>query len=265
MKELVELLTQTRQDKQITLKEIADETKIQMRYLQSLESGDFSVFPGEVYLKGAIMRYAETVGLDAKEMMVLYHRLKGEDESDVEEKVAVIAKTSSRRTGIEIQGPSLATGLFILAFLIIAGWIWFASQKEEPGNDFENGNEAYGHSGVSIQVPQPPLTETEQLPAEGELILVKSSGGDTVFNVRGVERLEIKMTFHANCWVRLMVDGEKVLERTFRRGEEYTVNAENSIHLRLGHPPGVSLIFEEKEIEEVRQQLRSHNYIFDLD
>lgn len=263
MKELVELLKQARQAKQVTLKAISDRTKIQMHYLEALEKGEFNLFAGEVYLKGALARYAESVDLDVKEVMALYHRLKGDNEPSVEEKPAAGLKKPQARPRLEVQGPSLVTGVILLVILIIAAGIWLASQRERPGdgtNLVENDNNEYGQTPGDSSQPEP-----EQPSSPVELILDRTSGTETVYTVRGAEQIELKMVFYANCWIHLVIDGEESLERTFHRGEEYPVTAARSIWLRLGHPPGVGLIFGDSEIEEVQQHERPHNFLFVLE
>ena len=74
MQEIGNLLKKERQEKGISLEEISRKTKIQVRYLQALEDGDFSRFAGKVYIKGALRNYAESVGINATELISYYER-----------------------------------------------------------------------------------------------------------------------------------------------------------------------------------------------
>ena len=78
MKELGEKLRRSRQEKNITLDEINQKTKIHLRYLEALEKGDPTPFAGEVYFKGALRSYAQMVGLNPDQVLELYHQIKQE-------------------------------------------------------------------------------------------------------------------------------------------------------------------------------------------
>ena len=51
----------------VTLEEISGTTKIHIRFLQALEENKFDELPGEVFIKGYIRSYANTIGSDGEE------------------------------------------------------------------------------------------------------------------------------------------------------------------------------------------------------
>lgn len=55
---------------------ISNETSISTQYLIGLENEDSSAFPGEPYMLGFLRNYAEYLGLNAEEMLSLYHAKK---------------------------------------------------------------------------------------------------------------------------------------------------------------------------------------------
>ncbi|MFX3616688.1 MAG: helix-turn-helix domain-containing protein [Sporolactobacillus sp.] len=64
MSELGQVLKETREKKGLSLDEVQEETKIQKRYLQSIETGDFGQLPGKFYTRAFIKSYAEALGID---------------------------------------------------------------------------------------------------------------------------------------------------------------------------------------------------------
>lgn len=76
MRELGEYLMQERLKKGFSLVQMQEATKIRLRYLEAIESGEFGVVPAEVYLKGFIRTYAEALGLDGWQVLDLYKRMK---------------------------------------------------------------------------------------------------------------------------------------------------------------------------------------------
>ncbi len=59
-----EFLRQARERRQLTLQEIADDTKISSKHLTALEQGNVKSLPGGMYRRAMLRAYAESVGLD---------------------------------------------------------------------------------------------------------------------------------------------------------------------------------------------------------
>ena len=64
LKKLSEELKETRVEKGFTLEQIYGRTRIDMKFLQAIETGHFDIMP-EVYMKAFIKEYAAFIGLDA--------------------------------------------------------------------------------------------------------------------------------------------------------------------------------------------------------
>lgn len=58
-----EILRRAREQKNMSLEDIAKKTRIPQRHLASIESGDFDALPGRTYAIGFAKSYARTVGL----------------------------------------------------------------------------------------------------------------------------------------------------------------------------------------------------------
>ena len=67
-----ETLRRERELRQISLREIADSTKISMRYLEAMEQNRFDSLPGGVFNKGFIRAYAKFIGADGESLVTLY-------------------------------------------------------------------------------------------------------------------------------------------------------------------------------------------------
>ncbi len=66
-------LAAIRQTKGIRLDKIAETTKISIRYLRAIESGDFKQLPGGVFATSYIRQYAEAIDYDAWDLLACYH------------------------------------------------------------------------------------------------------------------------------------------------------------------------------------------------
>jgi len=53
----------------LALQDIADRTKISLRFLSAIENDDFSALPGRVYIVGFTKAFARAVGLDEESLV----------------------------------------------------------------------------------------------------------------------------------------------------------------------------------------------------
>ena len=67
-----ETLKRERELRQISLREISEATKINLRYLDALERNDFRHLPGGVFNKGFVRAYAQFIGIDPEAMATAY-------------------------------------------------------------------------------------------------------------------------------------------------------------------------------------------------
>src|SRR5262245_42467559 len=69
-----EQLRLAREGRGIPLREISDQTRISVRYLEAIESNDYERLPGGVFNRSFIKAYARCVGYDEKEAIEGYTR-----------------------------------------------------------------------------------------------------------------------------------------------------------------------------------------------
>src|SRR5262245_51545846 len=67
-----ETLTRERELREISLRQISEATKINIRYLEALEENRFDSLPGGLFNKGFIRAYANFIGLDGEAMVNAY-------------------------------------------------------------------------------------------------------------------------------------------------------------------------------------------------
>ena len=71
-----ELLRKTREEKNVSLEEIERATAITKNYILALEEERSDDFPGESYFVGFLTNYCEFLGINADEVLHLYHAKK---------------------------------------------------------------------------------------------------------------------------------------------------------------------------------------------
>lgn len=257
MQEIGALLKKERQEKGISLEEISRKTKIQVRYLQSLEEGDFSCFAGKVYIKGALRNYAESVGINATELISYYERISGEKELKEKSEELNHEKRNGLFHGKEKRSfPVVALIWVILLAVVIGGSIWYRSQGSSNGEqripfervlNREQEEESVAEPEETIILPEiedemENIGEEPEPEDRPEIVQLSSGDREAVYLLKGVEQPEISIHFTAKCWVEITQDGLFVEQNTYYRGDVKTLPARGrETKIRLGYPPGARL------------------------
>ena len=106
-----ETLRRERELRQISLREIAEATKINLRYLDALERDDFRHLPGGVFNKGFVRAYAQFIGIDPETMVTAYLEEDGRQQA-----------RASRATGTPPPAPEPGAPIRPLGLRV-----WFAA------------------------------------------------------------------------------------------------------------------------------------------
>ncbi|CAN5447160.1 hypothetical protein BH20ACI1_BH20ACI1_22740 [soil metagenome] len=82
---LGEKLRQAREARDITISEVAEQTRISPLYIESIENDDYRLLPGGIFNKGFVKSFAKYVGVDEQEALQDYARLISSQEGLQEE------------------------------------------------------------------------------------------------------------------------------------------------------------------------------------
>ena len=112
-----EQLRLAREGRGIPLREISDQTRISIRYLEAIESNDYDRLPGGVFNRSFIKAYARCVGYDEKEAIegyTRYLREHGNGDDDV--------NTTPIQSKVYTDTPATRSPLLtvVMAILILA-------------------------------------------------------------------------------------------------------------------------------------------------
>ena len=117
---LGEKLREAREEREISISEVAEQTRISAIYLEAIERDDYGPLPGGIFNKGFIKSFAKCVGVDEAEALQDYARLAALQEAAEEEgprKYRPEVLTDDR------SGPSLIpTIIFGIVILGLLTW-----------------------------------------------------------------------------------------------------------------------------------------------
>ena len=167
-----ENLRREREIREVSLQEIADFTKINLRFLEAIEEEDFGKLPGGVFNRGFIRAYTQHLGLDDVKVLSEYDLIEGVQESVLRVHLHSQA-TEPQPTGSQARWLAAILGVFML----IAGYALFR-YAQQPFSSNIGANPTRGE----IPAPFPPETQPGQSSAvastgtsvEGSQVVVPS-------------------------------------------------------------------------------------------
>jgi cytoskeleton protein RodZ len=138
---LGEFLRRERELRHISLDDVAERTKISRRYLEAIEEGRYERLPGETFVRGFIRSYAQSVGLDPEDALLIYthSRMMREAEALRTERPspAKCAWTERSLLWLLVAGVVMVGGVLVSAIGLLDRSSlppWSSSPRSETGN-----------------------------------------------------------------------------------------------------------------------------------
>lgn len=218
-------LRSARERKGISLRHIANATKISMVALESLERSDFSRLPGGIFSRSFVRAYAQEVGLDPDETVSEFLKETGETFQPpsqlADEDASILPEKAD--PGFEPQ-PSLAPKLVKIAFIaipLVVAVIYFAMKEAATGPA------APPPPAVEQPVAAPPPTAAAGTPGS-------AAASGPIPDLAPGETMRLVLEPSAECWVSLTVDGSVRVSRLMNAGERETHEIREGAVLQLG-------------------------------
>ena len=253
-------LRQARERKGVTLREIANRTKISIGVLESLERSDISRLPGGIFSRAFVRSYAKEVGLDPDTTVEEFIGLlphdsvtAGHPRSDQVEDTELFE--SDRRVASSV--------LWILLISVpLAGGVIYLGMAERGGG--QRGQKPAAAPAARATLPEPtpardtsPSTETgSQLPSAAPAAAPPSGGTTsgvapptttpraapprTATSVPD-EVLKIELSARRPVWVSATVDGQKAIGRLLQVGDKEVVDVKRELMLTAGDASAVRM------------------------
>ncbi|MBI2439056.1 MAG: helix-turn-helix domain-containing protein [Candidatus Moranbacteria bacterium] len=121
---LGEKLKKLRSDCRMSLAEVSKGTKIQVKYLEYLEVGQYEKLPADVYVRGFLRSYARYLNLDEEALVKLYER-----ERNIQTNLGLDAGNNNTHTERFLGTSSLVITsrsiIFIIIVLLTSGSFWY--------------------------------------------------------------------------------------------------------------------------------------------
>lgn len=225
-------MKRAREERGVSLRQIATATKISVSALEALERNDISRLPGGIFSRAFVRAYATEIGLDPeatiREFITQFPHdsvTQGSPHVPQEDHAAIESSRQSAQTLLKLLAISLPVAAGIVYFTLTS------QPSEAPDASMSNTSTAGQH--------------TEAPPVAGTAA-DSSSAGDTAPAARplpvGAEPLTFEIVATGPLSIDLDVDGGTRREsRTVAAGEQVTVHADREMTLKMSDAGAVQL------------------------
>ncbi len=261
-------LKSIRENRKISLDQIAEATRINSNYLRKIEQGCYSDLPGGIYNRAFIRAYCEYLGVNPDEYL---NRYEGETAQPNEKVLKTRTKLPSQRTIGFPAHPLMAWGLMLLisvvGLYISRHWIsavfspYFSRapitrmpppepaspslQTQQPARLNSTVTPAGPDAATRVSSPSAgPASTQSPVPTEA-----KSNTSVPPPPPAGTMRIE----FHVleKCWVSVNSDGTRALVKLLESGEDQYFDATERFYVILGNAGGVRLKINGKPAKQL--------------
>jgi transcriptional regulator with XRE-family HTH domain len=204
-----ENLRRERELRGVDLHDMAEATKISIRFLQALEQDRVDVLPGGIFPRAFVRQYGKYLGLDPERLVAEFVFAHGGETAASRAPAAVVHGDRSRR------GWIIAAGGALMAAAIV-GWMTWTRPAPEAA--------ALAPAAPSVAPPTFPQDRVYPPPSEAT---APPAG------------VVVGLVVRKRSWVEAKVDGATVLNRIMEEGEAHRLEARSAVTLSLGNAGGV--------------------------
>jgi cytoskeletal protein RodZ len=205
-------LRRERELRGVDLREVADATKISIRFLQALETDRIDVLPGGIFPRAFVRQYATYLGLDPDRTVAEFVYAYGEHPGQ--------PSTPAPARSRSLRAPLLVV-VVVLAALGIAAWAALRYEAQGAGAEPVAAASPPTSTFAPDPVYPPPTTAAAAITADGQ-------------------GLVLTLTSRQSCWIAVLSDGVKVVDRVMNEGEAQTISAKGEMVLSVGNAGGIS-------------------------
>jgi cytoskeletal protein RodZ len=196
-----EFLRRQRELRHISLDEVAEHTKISRRYLEALEDERYDRLPGEAFTRGFIRSYAQCVGLDPEDALLVYNQARQTQE--VEEPQSPGLSSTSRT-----WNERMLLWLLLVGVVIVGGVL---------------------------------MSTVRFLPRPNAERLLSSPHGETTGSLPTATALLLTVSTTADTWLRVAIDDQVAQDLVLRAGQSTKWIGRDRLVLSIGNARAAQL------------------------
>ena len=217
-------LRDARERRGISLRQIANATKISVGALEALERNDISRLPGGIFSRAFVRSYATEVGLDPEATI---QEFVAEFPNDSPTAGAAAAGHVEDHVSVESDRKMAGTFLWLIGLsLPIAGAVLYFAAAGRSGKPQAPPPD------VTTPAPEPVAPAAARAPVARAAPPVVPAAG---------EKLTVVLSVKRPCYVSASVDGERRIERLLQPGERQAIEVQREMVITAGDASAITL------------------------
>jgi len=225
-----QMLRAAREEKEWSLMDTEEITKIRVRYIQALEEEEYGILPGATYVKGYLRTYAKQLGLDPVDIIELY------SSSIMPEVAPVIVAPDMMVKSHSLWVRPVIIGSMALAAIVLAISIknFYQPEGTNPGAPYTSPP-LISAPNTETTAPSPSVPETPSQSSPPNVVASTQDG------------LTAQLVFTQACWIEIKIDGQAPFQGTFAAGTSKEVKGTDKIELvSIGNAGGLTVTLNGK-------------------
>jgi cytoskeleton protein RodZ len=250
MPTLGEELRRLREEKGLSVRDVSDATHIGGRFLQAIESDNYSILPGGIFNRGFVRSFARYVGLDEEQALLLYNQ-------QLEAQGGESPRTAAPSLeGIEeeVGSPWGTIALIVIILLLLSAGVytayrWFKGEDatSQIVNTTPAPSVAISPSPDLSSTPSPTASETLSPTPSPDISptaspAISPSPGQSPSPAPPLAgNLQVKVQIGSEpCWLKVWIDANRPADGVLNPGDVREFAAAEKIILSFGNAIGVT-------------------------
>jgi cytoskeletal protein RodZ len=229
-------LKRLREDRGISLHQIAESTHLGVRFLQAIESDTYDILPGGIFNRAFVRKFASQVGMDEEQALAMYERqleeLGGEETP---------RGNYLRSEEFEEKQPGNSWLLSAIMFLVLCAGAYAAAQYFKGQQHATPPTEQAGITNTPTPEPTVALTPTPDANASpSPAVSPTPEASPNVTPPPGGMVIALTAT-SGECWISVKPDGLNTQQALLHAGETKEIVANSKVLMNLGNYPALSI------------------------
>ena len=211
----------------LTKVEVSNSAFMNIRYINAIESGDYSVFPSEVFARAYFTKYQDFLSIEC-EFPPLYENNNRKDK---------IIKESIDKINPSLI-PIIKVAGFIVIIIIVAVYINISFSKETKNNDQSPVKENFSNN--ELDKIDEAVNFNNLIEAPANIIEEKP-----LINIPN----KLVFSFFDECWIEIYAYDELIINKLFKYGDSFEFEIERPFKIVVGNAEAIEASYNGNNID----------------
>ena len=206
--------------------EASNNAFMNIRYINAIESGDYSIFPSEVFARAYFIKYQDFLSIEC-EFPPLYENNSRQDK--------IVSKSIAEINPSLI--PILKVAGVVAVIIFVAAYLFIIFSKETKSNDPSTFREILSNNELSKIDEADDFNNLIETPAN--IIEEKPS----------INSNKIVFSFFDECWIEIYSYDELIINKLFKYGDSFEVEIKRPFKIVVGNAEAVEATYNGNNID----------------